>query len=169
MSNVGTEIVLIPKPDWAQTLTAQTINLQSVDRRIRFIPKEKRLNLTIQDDSTQIRLSNLFQEQIKSFVSYGFLQDRNCIKVPIFFLSAFFQVIYCNLGIILTTHVQVRFGGLLPVPSSTFQNHQPVAVRLLDHCLDITSTLMRPESWLKDICLPFYSYPWSNVLPLVVM
>ena len=148
---VGTEIVLIPKPDWAQTLAAQTINLQSVDRRTRFIPKEKRLNLTIQGGLTQIRLSNLSSEQTKFFVSYGFLQDRNCTRVPISPLSAFFRVIYCNLGAILTTHVQVRFGGLLPVSSSTSQNYQPVAVRLLDHCSGIISTLMRPKSWLKDI------------------
>ena len=102
---VRTEIVLIPKPDWAQTLTVQTIYLLSVDKSPRFIPEEKRLNLTIQDGSTQIRLSNLSSEQTKLFVSYGSLQDRNCIKVPISFLSAFFRVIYCNLGVILTTHV----------------------------------------------------------------
>ena len=143
---VRTEIVLVPKSNWAQTLTAQTINLQSVDRRTRFIPKKKRLDLTIQDSLTQIRLANLSSEQTKLFVSYGFLQDRNCTRVPILSLSAFFHVIYCNLGIILTTHVQVGFGGFVPVPSNTSQNHQPVAVRLLNHCSGITSTLMRLES-----------------------
>ena len=148
---VRTEIVLVLKPDWAQTLTAHTINLQSVDRRTRFIPKEKRLYLTIQDGLTQIRLANLSLKQTKLFVSYGFLQDRNCTRVPISPLSAFFRVIYCNLGAILTTHVQVRFGGLLPVSSSTSQNYQPVAVRLFDHCSGIISTLMRLESWLGGI------------------
>ena len=74
-------------------------------KRTRFIPEEKRLNLTIQGGLTQIRLSNLSSEQTKLFVSYGFLQDKNCIRVPITPLSAFFQVIYCNLGVILTTHV----------------------------------------------------------------
>ena len=59
-------------------------------RRTRFIPEEKRLNLTIQDGSIQIRLTNLFSEQTKLFVSYGFLQDRNCIRVPICLLNAFF-------------------------------------------------------------------------------
>ena len=76
-----------------------------MDRKTRFIPEEKQLILTIQDGLTQIRLSNLSSEQTKFFVSYGFLQDRNCIRVPIPFLSAFFRVIYCNLGVILTTHV----------------------------------------------------------------
>ena len=54
-----------------------------MDKRTKFIPEEKWLNLTIQDGSTQIRLSNLSSEQTKLFVSYGFLQDINCIRVPI--------------------------------------------------------------------------------------
>ena len=120
-----------------------------MDRKTKFIPEEKRLNLTIQDGLTQIRLSNLSLEQTKFFVLYGFLQDRNCIRVPSFAFSAFFQVIYCNFRVILTTHVYVRLGGFLPVPSNTSWNHQPIAVRLLDHCSGITSTLMRPESWLR--------------------
>ena len=52
-----------------------------MDRRTKFIPEEKRLNLTIQDNMTQTRLLNLSSEQTKLFVSYGFLQDINCIKV----------------------------------------------------------------------------------------
>ena len=122
-----------------------------MDKRTKFISEEKRLNLTIQDGLKQIRLSNLSSEQTRFFVLYGFLQDRNCIRVPLPAFSAFFQVIYCNLRVILTTHVYARLGGFFPVPSNTSWNHQPVAVRLLDHCLGIISTLMRPESWLKDI------------------
>ena len=67
ISNVRTEIVLIPKLGWAQTLTAQTINLQSIGRRTRFISEEKRLNLTIQDDMAQTRLSNLSSESTMLF------------------------------------------------------------------------------------------------------
>ena len=44
---VRTEIGLVPKQDWAQTQAAQTINLQSVDRRTRSIPEERRLNLIV--------------------------------------------------------------------------------------------------------------------------
>jgi len=39
-----------------------------VDRRTKFISEEKRLNLTIQDGLTQIRLSNSSSEQTKFFV-----------------------------------------------------------------------------------------------------
>ena len=53
-----------------------------MDKRTRFIPEEKQLDLTIQDDLTQIRLANLSSEQTKLFVSYGFLQNRNCTRVP---------------------------------------------------------------------------------------
>ena len=156
---VRTEIGLVSKLDWAQTLMAQTINLQSVDRRTRSIPEEKRLNLAVKDGLTQVRFVNLSSEQITQFVSYGFVQKIKLYKssnpYPLFFpppfLSTSFHVIYYNFGIILTTHVQVRFRGFLPVPSSTSQNHQPVAVRLLDHCSGITSTLMRPKSWLRGI------------------
>ena len=54
-----------------------------MDRRTRFILEEKRLDLAIQDGLTQIRLSNLSSEQTKLFVSYGFLQDRNCTRVSL--------------------------------------------------------------------------------------
>ena len=83
--------------------------------------------------------------------------------------SAFFLDIYYNLQVILTTHVNVRLRGLLPVPSNTSWDHQPVVLRQFDHSSGIISTLMQPESWLKginaeaatfeDICRHFYSYP----------
>ena len=44
---VRTEIGLVPKQDWAQIQAAQTINLQSVDRRTRSISEERRLNLIV--------------------------------------------------------------------------------------------------------------------------
>jgi len=44
---VRTEIRLVLKQDWAQTQAAQTINLQSVDRRTRSILEERRLNLIV--------------------------------------------------------------------------------------------------------------------------
>ena len=41
--------------------------------------------------------------------------------------------------------------GSFPVPSRTSLNLLLLVVRLLIYCSDITSTLMRPESWLGSI------------------
>ena len=41
--------------------------------------------------------------------------------------------------------------GSFPVPSRTSLNLLLLVVRLLIYCLDITFTLMRPESWLGSI------------------
>ena len=41
--------------------------------------------------------------------------------------------------------------GSFPVPSRTSLNLLLLAIRLLVYCLGITSTLMRPESWLRSI------------------
>jgi len=120
-----------------------------VDRRTRFIPKEKQLNFTIQDDMTQTRLSNLSSEPTMLFSFIWFSSRSLLYQSSHLAFSAFFQVIYCNLCIILTTHVYAGLGGFLPVPSNISWNHKPVAVRLLDHCSGITSTLMRSENWLR--------------------
>ena len=68
---------------------------------------------------------------------------------PIPFSRFFFQFIYFPLRSILAAHVQVGLGGFLSVPSGTSWNFLWAAVRLLPHCSGITSTLMRPESWLR--------------------
>ena len=76
-----------------------------------------------------------------------------CLFLSLMFRSPFcmffFQFIYHPLCSILTTHVQVGFGGFLSVSSSTSWNFLWAAVRLLPYCSGITSTLMRPESWLR--------------------
>ena len=117
----------------------------------------------------------VYQQSYKSSQSY----HKNCVIFSPFF-SAFSHAIYYNLGIIPTIHMWVRFWELLPVPSNASQNHRLVAVRLLDHCLGIISTLMRLESWLggiqyggssflKIFIALLLSYPSSNVQLLVVM
>ena len=61
----------------------------------------------------------------------------------------FFQFIYHLLCSISTLHVYVGFWGFLFVPSSTSWNFLWATVRLPAFCSGITSTLMRPESWLR--------------------
>ena len=136
---------------WVRTLKTQIIKF--VERgysRTRFTLKEKRLNYTFIDGLTKLQ-QLIFSFETSLVLLFSRLSSEYSMfyDVLIPFLNAFFHVIYCPLHIIFTTHVLVGFRGSLSVPSNTFWNLILAAVRLLHHCSGITSTLMRPESWLR--------------------
>ena len=147
---------MIPNSYWIRTLKALTINLQSVDikelgqiLKSQVNSKRKTIFLHVYRWISPSIMINFSLKQVQFSLSYSFLLSTLCFQVPILSLNAFFHVIYYPLDIIFTTHVQVGFGGSLSVSSNTFWNLQLAAVRMLHHYSSITSTVMRPESWLK--------------------
>ena len=78
---------------------------------------------------------------------------------PFFLFCFFFRPPFFEFLFVLYTMVFVSFSpstcesGVesFPVPSRTSLNLLLLAIRLLVYCSGITSTLMRPESWLGSI------------------
>ena len=71
------------------------------------------------------------------FLSFFLLLSFGFLFMLYTMVFASFSPSTCELGV-----------GNFPVPSRTCLNLLLLAVRLLVYCSDITSTLMRPESWL---------------------